>query len=173
MTTSDDATKGAAGFAKIAERLADLFGILAELDESKLPRRGRREKDGLVMEYSFGKRSLDEAARARRGGAAEEPTEKPTEVRPRRAAKPADLDVLEPVTDMFDEPEDVVLLFELPGVERSDIRCLLDGDILLLEAKTGQRLYRKETLIEAPLAEGEPRLALRNGVLEVRLKKNG
>lgn len=170
MNISDDETKGAAGFAKIARGLADLFGVLAELDESKLPRRGRREKEGLVMEYSFGKRSLAEAARARHR---EETAaaEAPTEVRARRAAKPAELDVFEPVMDMFDEPEDVVLLFELPGVERSDIRCLLDGDILLLEAKTGQRLYRKETLIDTPLAEGEPRLALRNGVLEVRMKK--
>ena len=45
-----------------------------------------------------------------------------------------------------------MLLFELPGVERKDIRCILDGDILLLEAKTGERLYRKETLIEEKLA---------------------
>lgn len=169
MKISDDDTKGAAGFAKIAERLADLFGVLSELDASKLPRHGRREKDGFVMEYSFGKRSLAEAGRGQRGEATA--VEEPTEVRARRAAKPSELELLEPVTDMFDEPEDIVLLFELPGVEQSDIRCLLDGDILLLEAKTGQRLYRKETLIEAPLAAAEPRLALRNGVLEVRLKK--
>ncbi len=71
---------------------------------------------------------------------------------------------------MFDEPGEVVLLFELPGVERKDIRCILDGDILLLEAKTGERLYRKETLIEGKLAGG-PHLNLRNGVLEVRLSK--
>ncbi len=64
-----------------------------------------------------------------------------------------------------------MLLFELPGVERKAIRCLLDGDILLLEAKTEDRLYRKETLIEEKLAAGSPRLNLRNGVLEVRLSK--
>ena len=37
-------------------------------------------------------------------------------------------------------------------VARKDVRCVLDGDILLLEAKAGERLYRKETLIEATLA---------------------
>jgi HSP20 family protein len=42
---------------------------------------------------------------------------------------------------------------------------------LLLEAKTGERFYRKETLIEDKLAAGAPHLNLRNGVLEVRLSK--
>jgi HSP20 family molecular chaperone IbpA len=72
---------------------------------------------------------------------------------------------------MFDEPDEVVVLFEVPGVARKDVHCVLDGDILLLEAKTGERLYRKEILIEASLAEKAPRLRLRNGVLEARLAK--
>ena len=75
------------------------------------------------------------------------------------------------MTDTFDEPEEIVLLFELPGVERKDIRCVLDGDILLLEAKAGDRLYRKEMLIEEKLTTASPRLKLHNGVLEVRLSK--
>ncbi len=72
---------------------------------------------------------------------------------------------------MFDEPAETVLLFELPGVSRPQVRCLLDGDILLLEAKTASRLYRKEVLIEMKLAGEPPKLRLHNGVLEVRLKK--
>jgi HSP20 family protein len=161
----DDST-GAAGFTKIARGLSDLFNVLADFDQ--LPRSGRHEKDGRVMEYSFRKRTLAEAAGETQ--AAEEMPARP-EAPPRRAAKRSSLEVLEPVTDMFDEPTEIVLLFELPGVERKDIRCLLDGDILLLEAKTGERLYRKETLIEDKLAAAAPHLNLRNGVLEVRLSK--
>lgn len=157
---------GAAGFARIAHGLSDLFEALADFD--RLPRRGRHEKDGRVMEYSFGARTLREAA-----GENETPTETPARAKaPRRAAKRSSLEILEPVTDMFDEPSEIVLLFELPGVERKAIRCVLDGDILLLEAKAGQRLYRKETLIEGKLAAEAPRLNLRNGVLEVRLSKH-
>jgi HSP20 family protein len=119
------------------------------------------------MEYSFGTRTLDEAREAR---APEEPSTR-AEPSPQRAAKKSSLEVLEPVTDVFDEQDEFVALFELPGVERKDLRCILDGDILLLEAKTGDRLYRKEILIEEKLAPGSPRLNLRNGVLEVRLSK--
>jgi HSP20 family protein len=161
----DDET-GGAGFIKIARGLSDLFNLLSDLDESKLPRRGRREKDGRIIEYSFGKRTLVEDE--------PEPAEPPYESRrttqPRRA-KPSGLEVLEPVTDLFDEPDEVVLLFEVPGVARKDIRCVLDGDILLLEAKAGERLYRKEILIEAKIAAAPPHLRLRNGVLETRLTK--
>jgi HSP20 family protein len=164
----DEDVTGAAGFTKIARGLSDFFNVLADFDQ--LPRRGRHEKDGRVMEYSFGTRTLDEAAKDKHS-AAEEASVR-TETQPRRAAKKTSLEILDPVTDTFDEPDEIVLLFELPGVEQKDIRCVLDGDILLLEAKTGERLYRKEMLIEDKLAAGAPRLNLRNGVLEVRLSKH-
>ena len=127
----DDVT-GAAGFAKIARGLSDLFNVLADFDQ--LPRRGRHEKDGRVMEYSFGARTLGEAAGEERGrGGARRRARRRRRDGRRRGAP---LEVLEPVTDIFDEQDEIVLLFELPGVERKDIRCILDGDILLLEAKT-------------------------------------
>ena len=166
MSKDDDT--GRAGFAKITRGLSDLFNFLSELDESKQPRRGTREKNGMIIEYSFGKRTL---ADDDGGHIAEELPEKPETVR-RRSATPSGREMLEPVTDMFDEPDEVVVLFEVPGVARKDIRCVLDGDILLLEAKAGERLYRKEILIEPKLAEAAPRLRLRNGVLEVRLAKS-
>jgi HSP20 family protein len=162
----DGDVTGTAAFAKIARGLSQLFDVLVDFDQ--LPRRGRHEKDGRVMEYSFGIRPLRPAADEGEGH--EEAGTKP-EAAQRRAPKRSSLDILEPVTDMFDEPNEIVLLFELPGVEREDIRCILDGDILLLEAKTGDRLYRKEVLIEAKLTESAPQLNLHNGILEVRLGK--
>ncbi len=166
MRSKDDT--GPAGLGKIARGLSDLFNFLAELDDGKAGRRGRREKDGMVIEYSFGKRTLvDEGEDAE-----PEPAPQPTPpARPRRQARPSPVETLEPVTDMFDEPDEVVILFELPGVARKDVRCRLDGDMLLLDATGAQRLYRKEMLVEAPLASGAPRLRLRNGILEVRLAK--
>jgi HSP20 family protein len=157
---------GSGGLGKIARGLSDLFTFLAEHDDLKAPRSGRREKDGVVFEYSFGKRSLVDEPDA--GGSEADPQGK--ESAPRRKAPPGPVDV-EPVMDMFDEPNEVIMLFEIPGVEKKDVRCVLEGDILLLEAKAADRVYRKEALIEAPLAKGEPHLRLRNGVLEVRLAK--
>ncbi len=163
----DEEVTGAAGIRKIVRGLSDLFDVLSGFEQA--PRRGRHEKDGRVFEYSFGTRTMSEAAREKQS--ADEAPSTPSQTRPPRAAKKSSLEVLEPVTDIFDEQDEIVLLFELPGVEREAIRCILDGDILLLEAKTGDRLYRKETLIEEKLSAGSPRLNLRYGVLEVRLSK--
>ncbi len=162
-----DEVTGAAGFAKIVRGLSDLFNVLADFDQ--LPRRGRHEKDGRVVEYSFGTRTLSEAAKKRRASDEASPTRPGATAR--GTAKKNPVEVIEPVADIFDEQDEIVLLFELPGVERKAIRCVLDGDILLLEATTDERLYRKETLIEEKLAAVAPRLNLRNGILEVRLSK--
>jgi HSP20 family molecular chaperone IbpA len=154
------------GFSKITNGLAGLINLLVDLEKNgDLPRQGRREKNGVVVEYSVGGKTAD--------GSPPEPAARQTaRARPAaRGAKRTAIELLEPVTDEFDEPDDLVFLFELPGVSRADVRCLLDGDILLLEAKAEGRLYRKEILIEAPLTGESPRLRLSNGVLEVRLKK--
>src|SRR5271166_5118547 len=160
----------AGGFSKITGGLADLINLLVNLDKTgDLPRRGRREKSGLVVEYSIG-RSTAEGSRTEPPPPEEAPARPPRRTA-RHAAKRNDIELVEPVTDVFEEPHEMVLLFELPGVSRPDIRCLLDGDILLLEAKTEGRLYRKEVLIESQLTGESPHLRLHNGVLEVRLKK--
>lgn len=165
---SKEDTTGLGGLDEIARRLSGLFDHLIELKDADVGRHGRREKNGMVFEYSFGKRTVEEARNAR----GDRPqAEEPPSAAPRRAAKPSGISILEPVTDVFDEPDELLLLFEVPGAARKDIRCVLDGDILLVEAAAGERLYRKEMLIEQPLEAGEPNLALRNGVLQVRLKK--
>lgn len=164
MSGDDD---GTGGFGKIARGLAELIKVLTEADKTgTLPRHGRREKDGFVVEYSLGKRVLDESAAER-----PEPEAQRRSRSTQRPAKPTQLEMREPVIDFFDEPDEVVVLYELPGVERKNIHYRLAGDILLLEARTDDRLYRKETLIEAKLAQGAPRARLRNGVLELRLAK--
>jgi HSP20 family protein len=160
----------AGGFSKITGGLTDLINLLVNLEKSgDLPRRGRREKSGLVVEYSIGRTTADGSRTE--PPPTQEPQVKPTRRTARNAAKRNDLELVEPVTDVFEESTETVLLFELPGVSRPDIRYLLDGDILLLEAKTGNRLYRKEVLIASKLTGEPPQLRLHNGILEIRLKK--
>ena len=161
--SKDDDIPG--GFSKLTSGLASLITLLTDLEKKgELPRSGRREKNGVTVEYSVGGRPLTE-----RAPAADAPEAAPPPAA--RPARPVGLELVEPTTDRFDEAEEILLLFELPDVRLGQIRCLLDGDILLLDAKTETRLYRKELLIEAALADEKPRLQLRNGVLEVRLRK--
>jgi HSP20 family protein len=166
---------GSSGFARIVNGLAELMKVLTEADKSgALPRRGRREKDGFVVEYSLNRRVLDASVAETREAEASEAEASGPEPPPRgHKWKPSQLQLAEPVTDLFDEPGEVVVLYELPGIERKNIRFHRDGDILLLEARSEHRLYRKELLIEAALAEAPPGSRLRNGVFELRLRKRG
>lgn len=155
-------------FAKIALGLSQIIDFLLGPDAVTPLRRGRREEGGVVFEYSFRKRGILEET-----GEGERP-QPGAQARPRsrlRRRESAGPEILEPVTDLFDEPDEIVLLFELPGVKRKNLRVRLSDDIFLLEAQSRGRLFRKEIRIEARLRPGAPRLELRNGILEVRLKK--
>jgi len=77
----------------------------------------------------------------------------------------------EPMTDIFDEKEEIRVYAEMPGVNAKDIKLDLKGDILDISAQTGDRKYHKEILLPAKVETAIPVPSYKNGVLEVRLKK--
>ncbi|MBI3953802.1 MAG: Hsp20/alpha crystallin family protein, partial [Chloroflexi bacterium] len=91
-----------------------------------------------------------------------------------RRARPAPEppEVLEPPVDVFDEPEQVTVVADVPGVNLDDLELRLEGDLLSLSTKPGaRRLYRKEIRLEASVATETMKATCRNGVLEVRVSK--
>jgi HSP20 family protein len=79
-------------------------------------------------------------------------------------------EVREPLVDVFDEGEAVLVVAELPGVAEEEIRIEVEGDILSLET-AGERKYAKEVLLPAAAEAGPFHKAYKNGILELRLKK--
>ncbi|MCG2725122.1 MAG: Hsp20/alpha crystallin family protein [Elusimicrobia bacterium] len=77
----------------------------------------------------------------------------------------------EPITDIFDEKEEIRVYAEMPGVNEADIKLDLKGDILDIRAGTSDRKYHKEILLPAKVTAEVPIPSYKNGVLEVRLKK--
>lgn len=77
----------------------------------------------------------------------------------------------EPITDVFDEDDEVRIYAEMPGVTEKDIVVELKGDILTISAKSGDRKYRKECLLGSSVKPGTLTTSYKNGVLEVRIKK--
>jgi len=83
---------------------------------------------------------------------------------------PVVADVREPLVDVFDEEEEIVIAAELPGVGENEIGVEVEGDILSLET-TGERKYAKEILLAQRVdAEGMQK-SYKNGILELRLRK--
>jgi HSP20 family protein len=84
--------------------------------------------------------------------------------------KPGVAEVREPLVDTFENEKGVTVIAELPGVEEKDIRTEVGGRTLKISAETEDRKYSKE--VELPTeVTGEPETTYKNGVLEIKLKK--
>jgi len=76
----------------------------------------------------------------------------------------------EPLVDVFDEGDVILVVAELPGVDQDDIHVEVNGDVLSLSTE-GDTKYAKEILLPS-VAEATPtQTTYRNGVLEIRLAK--
>jgi len=77
----------------------------------------------------------------------------------------------EPMTDVFDEEEEIRVYAEMPGVNEEDVILDLKGDILDISAQTGDRKYQAEVLLPAKVKPETLTSSYKNGILEVRMKK--
>lgn len=77
----------------------------------------------------------------------------------------------EPMVDVFDEGDHLVLVAELPGVDAADIQFEVKDDVLILSGARRERKYRKEVLLPSPVAAQAATSSYRNGVFELKLPK--
>jgi HSP20 family protein len=77
----------------------------------------------------------------------------------------------EPITDIFDEKNEIVIIAEMPGIEEDDIRLDLKEDILEISAVSKNRSYRKELLLPSKVTKENLGHKFTNGILEIRIKK--
>jgi HSP20 family protein len=80
-------------------------------------------------------------------------------------------EVREPLVDVFDEKEYILVIAELPGVSRDEIKIEVSGDILNLTASDKDRKYAKEILLPSKVKSDPVKTSYRNGMLEIRLEK--
>jgi HSP20 family protein len=77
----------------------------------------------------------------------------------------------EPLVDIFDEKDHVLIIVELPGVEEEHISAGIRGDILTISASGGERKYYKEVVLPEDIDAGTLQRKYKNGVLELRMSK--
>ena len=77
----------------------------------------------------------------------------------------------EPITDVFDEAAEIIVIAEMPGVNAEEIKLDLQGDILDIAAQSTERKYHKELLLPAKVLPETLTSSYKNGILEVRLRK--
>jgi HSP20 family protein len=79
-------------------------------------------------------------------------------------------EVSEPIVDVLDEDDHVLVLAEMPGVGDEDVTVDLAGDILTLHAEKGSKKYHKEIVLPREFKTEQMERNCRNGVSEVKLK---
>ena len=78
----------------------------------------------------------------------------------------------EPLVDVIDSNGEVVVVSEIPGVEKEDIRLEATDRSLKVEVESPKRRYFKELELPHLVDPGTARASYKNGVLEVRFSKS-
>jgi len=78
----------------------------------------------------------------------------------------------EPIVDVFDENDHILVVIELPGVKQGDMDIDVQGDILNISTPGSEKKYRKEILLPSKVEEVPISSAYKNGIVEIKLKKS-
>ena len=80
-------------------------------------------------------------------------------------------DVREPLCDVHEEEDHVLVLAEIPGVSKKDVQLELCQDRLTIHAQRGEKRYRKEVSLPGSFSEQAMRWECSNGILNIRLER--
>jgi HSP20 family protein len=77
----------------------------------------------------------------------------------------------QPLVDVFDEKDHILVIAELPGVAEEQISTNVKGDILTLSAVNNDRKYYKEVVLPEDVDADSLQQKYKNGVLEIKVNK--
>jgi len=77
----------------------------------------------------------------------------------------------EPLIDVFEEKNEIIVITEFAGFKRENLRIRLKDQRLTLSAETLNRKYHKSLNLPKRVIPSKICTAYKNGVLEIRLKK--
>ena len=80
-------------------------------------------------------------------------------------------DSREPLVDVINDPDQVRVVVELPGVEKPDIKTTITEDTLTIKVDAAARKYYKEVQLPSTVDPDSSKASYNNGVLEIALRK--
>lgn len=80
-------------------------------------------------------------------------------------------EIREPLVDVFEEEDYVLVIAEMPGVGAEDIRLDVKDDVLIIEAEKGDKKYRKEVMLPGNFSREKMLISCNNGLLEIKCTK--
>ena len=80
-------------------------------------------------------------------------------------------EVREPMVDVFDEDDHLLVLAELPGIGKEDLQIDLKDDVLTISAEKGDKKYHKEVLLPRCVSKDKMQVSCNSGILEINCPK--
>ena len=82
-------------------------------------------------------------------------------------------DTREPLVDtLVDDKEKLVrLIAEMPGVEKKDVKIVVDGKIVNIDAERGDKKYHVKVPLKHKVDENSVKASYKNGILEIIFKQ--
>lgn len=87
--------------------------------------------------------------------------------RDEKSGQPVVQEVREPVVDVLEEKDHVLVVAEIPGIEEKDVRLDVKDDVLTIYAERGNKKYRKEVLLPGSFPREKMLMSCNNGILEI------
>jgi HSP20 family protein len=153
---------GKISFGGLFKGLGNLIDLASRLSEEGVEKRGeiRGLPKGVKGVYGFSIRTLAGKPVIESFGNIRE-----------TAQGPVVEEVREPIVDVFDEVDRILVIAELPGVSENKIKIEVAGDILSLTASDKDKKYAKEILLPGKVKPDSVRTSYKNGILEITLEK--
>ena len=74
----------------------------------------------------------------------------------------------EPMLDLFEEQDHVLIVCEMPGITAGDVKLSVEGTTLTISAARGDKRYSKQVELPSALEAGKMTIAANNGVVEIK-----
>ncbi len=153
---------GKIGFGGMFKGLGNLIDLAAKLNEEGAAKSGEIKglPRGAKGVYGFSIRTLAGKSVIESFGNIRE-----------TATGPVVEEVREPIVDVFDEADHILVIVELPGVSEDKIKIEVTGDILNLTASDTDKKYAKEILLPSKVKPQPLETTYKNGIVKIKLDK--
>lgn len=135
---------------------------LAEKGQELRNTQGQPGERGYHFDYGVRVRTLD--------GGRDVRVEPFGNVRTDAAGAPTIDPTREPIVDVFDEGDHMLIVAELPGVGEDDVRIEVNGASVTIAGESAHTLYRKIVTLPRSMSDATPTITARNGIYEIRLE---
>jgi HSP20 family protein len=154
------------GYGGVFKGLADLIGKLGDLAEKgeQLKKSGEFTHQDMKGVYGFSvKMGLGEKGEQ---GVKVEPFGNVR--RDETSGETVVQEIREPVVDVFEEKDHVLVVAEMPGVSTKDVKLEVKDDLLTIYAEKKDKKYRKEILLPRSYPQDKMKMTCNNGILEIK-----